>query len=203
MDAMIRVVRHASDIGVKHLTVYAFSTENWKRSVGEVAGIFDLLLIYVNRELEELHRNGVRVDILGDRTPFSKKVNAALDKTIQKTKDNDGLRFHIALNYGGRADILMAAKDFAMTFAEGHLEKSLKDFDERDFARYLYTDGTPDPDLLIRPGGEKRLSNFLLWQIAYAELIFSDVLWPDFGPEDLDLAIGEYGARKRRFGGRI
>jgi len=203
MDAMIRVVRHASDIGVNHLTVYAFSTENWKRSQDEVAGIFDLLLIYVNRELEELHRNKVRVDILGDWAPFSKKVTAALEKTINKTKDNDGLRFHIALNYGGRAEILEAAKEFARGSAEGRLGEELAACGEQDFAQYLYSAGTPDPDLLVRPGGEKRISNFLLWQTAYTELVFSDVLWPDFGPAELDLAIEEYGARKRRFGGRV
>ena len=202
MDAMIRIVRHASDIGVKHLTVYAFSTENWKRSQEEIKGIFDLLLIYVNRELEELHRNRVRVDVLGDWGPFSKKVTAALNKTINKTKDNDGLRFHIALNYGGRAEILEAAKRFAAESAEGRFEKGAGGFGEQDFARYLYTEDTPDPDLLIRPGGEKRLSNFLLWQTAYTELFFSDVLWPDFSPADLDLAIEEYGMRKRRYGGR-
>ncbi|MDR1815402.1 MAG: di-trans,poly-cis-decaprenylcistransferase [Clostridiales Family XIII bacterium] len=188
MDAMIGIVRHASDIGVKHLTVYAFSTENWKRAQEEVAGIFDLLIIYVNRELEELHRNNVKVDVLGDRAPFSKKVNAALDKTIDKTAGNTGLRFHIALNYGSRAEILRAALAYPST--------------EEEFAEHLYTAGAPDPDLLIRPGGEKRLSNFLLWQCAYTELVFQDTLWPDYTPDDFNAAIAEYGARKRRFGGR-
>ena len=195
MDAMIEIVRHASDIGVKHLTVYAFSTENWKRSMEEVSGIFQLLLVYVNRELEELHRNNVKVDVLGDWTPFTKPVVAALNRTIDKTKDNTGLRFHIALNYGARAEILSAAKKLAES-------GSYEDIDEDTFAEYLYTKGIPDPDLLIRPGGEQRISNFLLWQTAYSELVFSDVLWPDYTPEEFDKAIEIFSARKRRFGGR-
>ena len=195
MDAMIEIVRHASNIGVKHLTVYAFSTENWKRSMEEVSGIFRLLLVYVNRELEELHRNNVKVDVLGDWEPFTKPVVAALNRTIDKTKDNTGLRFHIALNYGARAEILSAAKKLAESGC-------YEDIDEDTFAEYLYTKGIPDPDLLIRPGGEQRISNFLLWQTAYSELVFSDVLWPDYTPEEFDKAIEIFSARKRRFGGR-
>ncbi|MCL1896152.1 MAG: polyprenyl diphosphate synthase [Clostridiales bacterium] len=193
MDAMIEIVRHASDLGIKHLTVYAFSTENWKRGEEEVKGIFQLLLIYVNRELEELHRNNVRVDVFGDWAPFSGAVRAALNKTIEKTKGNTGLCFHICLNYGSRAEILRAAEALA---ARG------QGFTEEAFDNCLYSAGVPDPDLLIRPGGEKRISNFLLWQTAYSELVFSDVLWPDFSPKELDAAIEEYLLRKRRFGGR-
>jgi len=189
MDAMIEIVRHASDIGVEHLTVYAFSTENWKRSEEEVKGIFQLLLIYVNKELEELHRNNVKVDVLGDWAPFSKVVKDALNKTIDKTAGNTGLNFHICLNYGSRAEILRAAA-------------ILTEETEEAFSSLLYTAGVPDPDLLIRPGGEKRISNFLLWQAAYSELVFSDILWPDYKPEDFDEAIEEYKSRKRRFGGR-
>ena len=189
MDAMIEIVRHASDLGVGHLTVYAFSTENWKRSEEEVKGIFQLLLIYVNRELEELHRNNVKVDVFGDWEPFSDRVRSALNKTIKKTEGNTGLRFHICLNYGSRAEILRAAA-------------SCRSFTEEEFAAGLYSAGVPDPDLLIRPGGEKRISNFLLWQSAYSELVFSDVLWPDYTPKDFDAAIEEYLSRKRRFGGR-
>ena len=193
MDAMIEIVRHASDLGIEHLTVYAFSTENWKRSEEEVKGIFQLLLIYVNRELEELHRNNVKVDVMGDWGPFSKTVKDALNKTINKTAGNTGLRFHICLNYGSRAEIVRAASLMA---DEG------TDFTEEDFAANLYSAGVPDPDLLIRPGGEKRISNFLLWQTAYSELVFSDILWPDYKPQDLDEALEEYQSRKRRFGGR-
>jgi len=193
MDAMIEIVRHASDLGIEHLTVYAFSTENWKRSEEEVKGIFKLLLIYVNRELEELHRNNVKVDVMGDWEPFSKTVRNALNKTINKTAANTGLRFHICLNYGSRAEIVRAASLLA---GEG------SGFTEEDFAAALYSAGVPDPDLLIRPGGEKRISNFLLWQTAYSELVFSDILWPDYKPQDLDEALEEYNSRKRRFGGR-
>ena len=195
MDAMIEIVRHASDRGIKHLTVYAFSTENWKRSEDEVKGIFQLLLIYVNRELEELHRNNVKVDVFGDWGPFSKTVTDALNKTIKKTSLNTGLEFHICLNYGGRAEILRAAKLLK--------EAGCEDYTEEEFSKQLYSCGVPDPELLIRPGGEKRTSNFLLWQTAYSELVFSDVLWPDFTTSEFDLAIEEYSSRKRRFGGRV
>lgn len=198
MDAMIGIVRHASDLGIEHLTVYAFSTENWKRSEEEVKGIFQLLLIYINRELEELHRNNVKVDIMGDWGPFSKTVRAALNKTIKKTSGNTGLRFHICLNYGSRAEIVRAASLLA-TSGNGEQDGG---FSEEDFAAQLYSAGTPDPDLLIRPGGEKRISNFLLWQAAYSELVFSDTLWPDYTPGDFDEALEEYNSRKRRFGGR-
>jgi len=193
MDAMIEIVRHASDLGIEHLTVYAFSTENWKRSEEEVKGIFQLLLIYVNRELEELHRNNVKVDVLGDWGPFTKTTRDALNKTIKKTSGNTGLRFHICLNYGSRAEIVRAA---SLVSADGGT------FSEEELAGRLYSAGTPDPDLLIRPGGEKRISNFLLWQAAYSELVFSDVLWPDYTPKDFDEALEEYNSRKRRFGGR-
>jgi len=201
MDAMIEIVRHASDTGVEHLTVYAFSTENWKRSDEEIKGIFKLLLIYINRELEELHRNNVKVDIMGDWTPFSKTVRAALNKTIKKTSGNTGLRFHICLNYGSRAEIVRAASLLAAE-ASGKNNNEPIEFSEEDFAACLYSADIPDPDLLIRPGGEKRISNFLLWQTAYSELIFSDVLWPDYTSKDFDDAIEEYNTRKRRFGGR-
>ena len=199
MDAMIEIVRHASDLGVGHLTVYAFSTENWKRAEEEVKGIFQLLLIYVNRELEELHRNNVRVDVFGDWEPFSGPVRTALNKTITKTAGNTGLRFHICLNYGSRAEILRAAEKWIASSDKGSLPRN----DEEAFGEYLYSAGVPDPDLLIRPGGEKRISNFMLWQVAYSEFVFSDTLWPDYTSQDFDDAIDEYRSRKRRFGGRL
>lgn len=203
MEAMIKIVRRASDVGVKHLTVYAFSTENWKRSTEEVTGIFKLLRVYVDRELAELSKNNVKVDILGDWEPFSKSVRASLDKTIRQTENNTGLRFHIALNYGGRAEILEAVNRIAERIRNGSWpKKEGAAVAEQDLANLLYTEGIPDPDVMIRPGGEKRLSNFLLWQTAYSELVFSDVLWPDFTPEEFDKAIAEFGDRKRRFGGR-
>ena len=207
MDAMIGIVRHASDLGIGHLTVYAFSTENWKRSEEEVKGIFQLLLIYVGRELEELHRNNVKVDVFGDWDPFSRPVVDALNKTINRTAGNTGLRFHICLNYGSRAEIVRAAAALAMDAenAKSAGEPACEPrtfFTEERFSACLYSAGVPDPDLLIRPGGERRVSNFLLWQTAYSELVFSDVLWPDYGPENFDEAIDEYRSRKRRYGGR-
>ena len=195
MDAMIEIVRRSSDLGIGHLTVYAFSTENWKRSEEEVKGIFQLLLIYISRELEELHRNNVKVDVFGDWGPFSKTVENALNKTISKTSNNTGLKFHICLNYGSRAEILRAAKLMA--------DEKCLDFTEEEFTKHLYSDSVPDPDLLIRPGGEMRISNFLLWQCAYSELVFSDILWPDYSPSDFEKALEEYSLRKRRFGGRV
>ncbi len=149
MEAMIKIVRHASDIGISHLTVYAFSTENWKRSEEEVKGIFQLLLIYINRELEELHRNNVKVDIFGDQEQFSKTVKSALNKTVRKTANNTGLRFHICLNYGSRAEILRAA---------ALLKEKNADVTEEAFSDLLYSSGVPDPDLLIRPGGDDVVS---------------------------------------------
>ena len=202
MDAMVEIVRHASDLGIPHLTVYAFSTENWKRSQEEVKGIFQLLLVYVGRELEELHRNNVKVDIFGDWGDFSEAVKDALTKTIKKTEHNTGLCFHICLNYGSKKEIVRAAEILAGKVASLPEDGREGAFNETAFADCLYSAGVPDPDLLIRPGGEKRISNFLLWQTAYSELVFSDVLWPDYSPQHFDEAIDEYKSRKRRYGGR-
>ena len=200
MRSMTAIVRYASDLGIKYLTVYAFSTENWKRSAEEVSGIFKLLTIYVDKELDELRRNNVKVNIIGDISQMPTHVLKALDKTLTRTKDNTGLEFNICLGYGGRAEIINAVKNIATEFAENKI--SLDDITEDAFSKLLYTGDAPDPDLIIRPGGEKRLSNFLLWQSAYSELVFSDVLWPDFTTEEFDKAIEEYNSRKRRFGGR-
>ena len=200
MRAMTAIVRYASDLGIKYLTVYAFSTENWKRSEDEISGIFKLLTIYVDKELDELRRNNVKVNIIGDISQMPKKVLKALDKTIVRTKDNDGLVFNICLGYGGRAEIVNAAKVLSEMVI--NQEISVEDIDETILRKELFTGDMPDPDLIIRPGGEKRLSNFLLWQSAYSELVFSDVLWPDFSTDEFDKALEEYNSRKRRFGGR-
>jgi undecaprenyl diphosphate synthase len=200
MKAMKEIVKRSSVLGVKHLTVYAFSTENWKRSEDEVSGILKLLMIYVESELAELNTNNVKVDVLGDYTAANKNVVKSLDKLTSKTKDNTGLQFHIAFNYGSRAEIVRAASKLADEVKSGVLNSS--DITDEVVSDQLWTSDIPDPDLIIRPGGEIRLSNFLLWQSAYAELIFSEVLWPDYTPEEYDRAIEEYGKRKRRFGGR-
>jgi undecaprenyl diphosphate synthase len=190
MNAMTEIVRHASDSGVEYLTVYAFSTENWRRSAEEVSGIFGLLVKFVRLKLRELVDNNVSVSVIGDYAPIPAEARAALEKTIADTAECTGMRFIIALNYGSRADIVRAARMMR------------EDDDDGDFAGYLSTAGTPDPDLVIRTSGERRLSNFLLWESAYSEFVFTDVLWPDFTPAEFDRCMDEYRRRERRFGGR-
>jgi undecaprenyl diphosphate synthase len=206
MKAMKEIVKRSDQLGVKYLTVYAFSTENWKRSAEEVSGIFGLVVKYVNLELAELNRNNVAVRVLGDYTALPKRSIVALEKALHETNDNTGLKFNIALNYGSRQEMLEASKKLARIYAESESSESapfdLESFTEQDFADLLETKEIPDPDVLIRTSGEMRLSNFLLWQSAYSELVFTDVLWPDFSPEEFDRCIEEYQGRARRFGGR-
>lgn len=202
MKAMKEIVKRAAQIGVKYLTVYAFSTENWKRSEEEVSGIFKLLIKYVDTELDELHKNNVKVNILGDWSAMSDKVKEKLNLTVEKTKKNTGLQFNIALNYGSRAEIVHSVKAIAEKIENNEI--SISDIDENMVSANLYTGEfkVPDPDLVIRTSGEIRLSNFLMWQLAYAEMVFTDVLWPDFTPEEFDKTIEEFQSRDRRFGGR-
>ena len=195
MKAMKEIVKHSSEIGLEYLTVYAFSTENWKRSKEEVGGIFRLLCYYVENELKELCDNNVRVRILGAYEELPKDAYEAVCRAIEETKDNTGLQFCIALNYGGRAEILRAVNSLV---CEKH-----DIVDEELFSSRLYTSGMPDPDLLIRTSGEERISNFLLWQLAYSEMAFTETLWPDFTPDELDRLIEEYRTRERRYGGRL
>lgn len=202
MKAMKEIVKRSDQLGVKYLTVYAFSTENWKRSAEEVSGIFNLVVKYVNSELEEIYQNNVIVNVLGDYTALPARSVKALDKALARTQTNTGMHFNIALNYGSRAEILTAAKKLAAAAAEGTLGKPLEEVTTEDFSGLLLTAGMPDPDLVIRTSGEKRLSNYLLWQSAYSEFVFTDVLWPDFSPEEYERCIEEYQARSRRFGGR-
>jgi undecaprenyl diphosphate synthase len=200
MKALKGIVKRASVLGVEHLTVYAFSTENWKRSKEEVSGIFKLLILYIDRELDELHRNNVRVNILGEYRELPKKALASLEKSLATTAGNTGMQFNIALNYGSRAEIVRAVRAIAGELASGALD--VDGICEQAVSEHLYTGGIPDPELIIRTSGEKRLSNFLLWQGAYSELVFSDVYWPDFTPDELEKSIEEYQGRARRFGGR-
>ena len=199
MEALKEIVKRSSTLGIRHLTVYAFSTENWKRSQEEVSGIFRLLVAYVNRELEELHANRVRVTILGDYEALPGAVTEKLHQAMEKTKNNTGLEFHIALNYGGRPELVRAVKALCEAARDGTLNPDA--ITEETVASRLYTAGIPDPDLVIRTSGEKRLSNYLLWQCAYSEFVFTDTLWPDFTPDCLEAAIVEYQGRNRRFGG--
>ena len=202
--AMKEIIKRADVIGIKYLTVYAFSTENWKRSAEEVGGIFGLIVKYVASELGELNQNNVKVRILGDYNQIPKTALNSIEKALTTTEDNDGLQFSIALNYGGRQEIARAVRKICYLVENGELKGC--DIDENMISRYLYT-GTenqniPAPDLIIRTSGEERLSNFLLWQGAYSELAFSDSLWPDFTPDEFEGIIEEYTKRERRYGGR-
>jgi len=200
MQAMKKIVRRSSELGIKYLTVYAFSTENWKRSRDEVTGIFKLLVKYVDSELEEIYQNNVVVGVIGDYSPLPKDSINALLRSFDKTKDNTGLHFNIAINYGSRAEIVRAAALIAEDVSAGKL--SADDISEDDISSGLYTTDIPDPDLVIRTSGEKRLSNFLLWQSAYSEFVFTDVLWPDFSTQEFERCLDEYYNRERRYGGR-
>jgi undecaprenyl diphosphate synthase len=206
MKAMKGIIKECGRLGVEHLTVYAFSTENWKRSKSEVSGIFSLVVKYMKSELAELMANDVLCDVLGDYSSLPRDAVAALDKLKDETGDNTGLRFHIALNYGSRADMLAAVRRLAIAALEAEdsaqCRARIDGWTQEDFARGLATAGIPDPDLIIRTSGEQRLSNFLLWEAAYSELVFSEVLWPDFTPEEFHRTLDEYARRSRRFGGR-
>lgn len=204
MLAMKEIIKRADVLGIKYLTVYAFSTENWKRSKEEVGGIFGLLVKYVASELEELNRNNVKVRILGDYTKIPKTAAASIEKALKTTEDNDGLQFSIALNYGSRQEIVRAVKKIYLKAEAGEISED--DITEELVAGALYTGeengNIPDPDLVIRTSGEERISNFLLWQCAYSELAFTDSLWPDFTPDEFEEMIWQYTKRNRRFGGR-
>lgn len=204
MKAMKKIVDHSDKLGIKYLTVYAFSTENWKRSLAEVSGIFKLLVTYVNSDLKELVENNVKVKVLGDYTTLPTDAVRSLERTLEETKDNTGLQFNIALNYGGRDEITKAVQSIGRRVAAGELAPS--DITEETIAGELFTGfdqaNVPDPELIIRTSGELRLSNFLLWQSAYSEMVFPKVYWPDFTPEEYEKAIADYQSRERRFGGR-
>ena len=202
MKAMREIVSTASQLGVKFLTVYAFSTENWNRSDEEINGIFKLLIKYVDSELDKIAKNNVKINILGDRERLAQKVNEKIEQAIKRTEKNDGLIFNIALNYGGRDEILRSVKSVCQEVKSGDLQ--IDDIDAEKFEKHLYTGelGVKDPDLIIRTSGEIRISNFLLWQLAYSEMICVDVLWPDFTPDIFKKTIMEYQRRSRRFGGR-
>lgn len=190
-----KIVNYCQKLGVKHLTVYALSTENWRRRAkSEVRGIFNILVEAVRRKKKEYQRQGVRVFILGNFQAFPLRVRQALQQILAVVKQHERLKFNIALNYGGRAEIIQAIKHI---IADGIPPEKV---DEKLVSRYLYTNGQPDPDLIIRTGGEIRLSNFLLWQLSYAELYFTKTLWPDFSPHELNKAIWQFQQRERRLG---
>ncbi len=193
MVALRHITRAASDLGIEMLTVYGFSTENWKRDSTEISLLLDLAVYFAQNEFAELHRNNVRVSVIGDYRALPRASRDALDGLMTKTAGNDGLLLNLAVNYSARAELRAAVSRVASDVAAGTLEPEA--IDENLVASYLSTAGLPDPDLLIRPGGESRLSNFLLYQLAEAELYLSDTLWPDFTPEHLARALAAYRMR--------
>ena len=198
-DTFKRIAEHARKIGIEYLTVYASSTENWKRSEEEIAGIMKLLGSYLRQALRDMDQYCVRFRIFGDISRLSPELQSLCRETEARSAQYEGAQVNFCLNYGGRDEIVRAAKRFAEEVAAGN--RKPEELTEQLLSRYLYSDGVPDPELIIRPSGELRTSNFLLWQSAYSEYVFMDILWPDFKPEDLDRAIEEFGKRNRRFGG--
>ena len=192
------IVEDASEMGVKCLTLYSFSTENWSRPKAEIAALFGLLRKYVDDDLATLHDRNVRVRILGSRVGLKPDMLELLDKVEETTKGNTDFSLNIAFNYGGRDEILRATRAFAEDIEAGKADAG--ELNEVKFETYLDSSGLPDPDLVIRTSGEKRISNFLLWQAAYAEFVFTDVLWPDFSKHDLQAAITSFQIRERRYG---
>lgn len=198
MMALRATVKAAAEIGVKYLTVYAFSTENWGRPQAEVDALMELVCTGVEMNTPELCQEGVRVEIIGDRSRFSQKVNDALDRITGKTAQGERMTLALALNYSSRSEITHAVQQLAQRVAAGELQAS--EIDEQAISQSLYTASMPDPDLIVRTSGECRLSNFMMWQASYSEFYFTDVLWPDFGAEALEQAIKAYNERDRRYG---
>lgn len=194
-----RIAAHCNDLGVKYLTVYAFSTENWKRSEEEVSGIMLLLENYLKEALRDMEKNHIRFQIFGDLSRLSPKLQALCRETMERSAKYTEVQVNFCMNYGGRDEIIRAVKKYAADVAAG--KRNPADLTELEFENYLDSAGVPDPELVIRPSGELRTSNFLPWQSAYSEYVFMDVLWPDFTGEHLDQAIAEFYRRNRRFGG--
>ena len=200
VEALRGVIRESSDIGIEALTLYAFSTENWRRSETEVNALMNLLLEYFSSEIDELDEKNVCIRILGDKQGLPAPQREAVIKAEERTKDNTGLKLNIAINYGARDEILRAVRTLARKAKDGEIAPA--EISDKDFSDALYTHDLPDVDLLIRTSGEMRLSNFLLYQCAYAEMVFPTVRWPDFTLEDYHAALSTFGKRDRRFGGR-
>lgn len=199
IKAAREVMQAASDLGVKVLTLYTFSTENWKRPKAEVSALFKLLEHYLAKEGDKLLKNNIRFQVIGRLRELPDSLRKKLEAQMDKTKNNTGLILNLALNYGGRPEIIDAVRGIVKDVHEGKIAPG--DIDEKSFADYLYTTGLPDPDLLIRTSGEFRISNFLLWQMAYSEICVVEKLWPDFKKEDFKKCVLDYQARERRFGG--
>jgi len=192
-----KIATYCKNIGVEYLTVYAFSTENWKRPEEEVGTIMKLLDRYLREAISTMAKDRIKMKVLGDTTALSPELQEMVAETNRISEGYEGFQANICLNYGGRAEIVQAARRYAEACANGEAGE----LSEELFSSYMYSAGIPDPDLLIRPGGEKRISNFLLWQCAYSEFYFTDVLWPDFSSAELDKAIADFKSRDRRYGG--
>ena len=194
-----KITRYCSNIGIKYLTVYAFSTENWKRPQDEVDSLMNLFKSYLEEALEDFKDDSIVVKFIGDKTPFSDDLKKLMIENENSSKDRDGMVLNIAMNYGSRDEIVRAIKNICNDVNNGKI--NIDSIDEQTVSGYLYTSGQPDPDLIIRPSGEYRISNFLLWQSAYTEFVIMNKLWPDFETSDLDEALITYSNRNRRYGG--
>ena len=199
VQALKSIIIAIDELEIQYLTVYAFSTENWKRPIDEVNGLMELMVEFIDKEIDYLHEKGVRVNPIGDISRLTGKTYDKIVFAQEKTKNNTHIVLNVALNYGGRQEIIRATKTICEEVVQNRLR--VEDIDETVFSNYLYTKGQPDPDLLIRPSGELRVSNFLLWQIAYSEFWITNILWPDFSKEHLWQAIWEFQNRDRRYGG--
>ncbi len=199
VEALRRAVEASRDLGISHLSVFAFSTENWSRPQAEIDALFDLLRMFVRRDLARLHKDGVRIRIIGSREGLGQDILDLIDEAVATTRGNSRLTLNIAFNYGGRSEITAAVRDIAVGVQQGRIRP--EEIDEAMISRMLWTSESPEPDLVIRTSGELRLSNFLLWSGAYAELMFMDLCWPDFTKESLEKAIDAFRRRDRRFGG--
>ena len=199
-ETLEKIASYANKIGLKYLTVYAFSTENWKRTKEEVGALMILLKTYLDKFLNKESLRNIKIRVLGDIENIDKSLKESIEKIVEKSKNNTGLTLNIAFNYGGRAEIVRAAKNISEKVSQKEL--SIENINEELVANNLYTNGEPDPDLLIRPGGELRISNFLLWQLAYTEFLFIDKYWPDFSEQDLLEAIKKFENRNRKFGAK-
>jgi len=200
-EAVRRTVRAAGELGIPYLTLFGFSSENWKRPLAEIDDLMGLLRHYLRGEIAELHKNGVRLRVIGDIARLAPDIVTMIANAEALTRGNSGVNLTIALSYGGRAEIVAAVRALAAKSAEGGLLPEA--IDETVISQHLFTSGVPDPDLLIRTSGEQRISNFLLWQCAYSELVFTKTLWPDFGRAELEQAIADFGGRERRYGASI
>lgn len=199
MKRVVDIVEFSEELNIKYLSLYAFSTENWKRPKEEIAGLMKILIQYIETELEKIHKNNVKIQTMGDLYKLPKAPREEVERAVELTKNNTKMVLNIGLNYGGRDEIVRGIKNILEDVKMGNISE--EDINTETFSNYLYTKDLPEPDLLIRPSGEQRLSNFMLYQMAYTEFWFSDVLWPDFREEDLCKAIIDYQKRNRRFGG--